>query len=107
VIVAVDRGRHEETIMIMSVAHASVDESEQRHVFGAWSNLIVGSRPEGLVDCYLLETEGAVQIAAIWTSVDDHDRAIHEEANHPAYAVFEASGADPTHSVYKVVGRLG
>jgi len=93
--------------MIMSLAHASVGESEQLNVFGAWSNLTVGTRPEGLVDCYLLETDGVVQIAAIWKSVDDHDRAIHEEANHPAYAVFEASGADPTHSVFTVVGRLG
>ena len=92
--------------MIMSVAHAAVDESERRNLFGEWSDLIVGDRPAGLVDCYLLETDGFVQIAAVWASREDHDRAVHEESNHPAYAVFEASGVDPTHSIYSIVGRL-
>ncbi len=93
--------------MIMSVAHAPVGESERDNVFGEWSDLVVGERPSGLVDCYLLETDGVVQIAALWTSREDHDRAVHEASNHPAYAVFEASGIDPTHSIYTVVGRLG
>jgi hypothetical protein len=92
--------------MIMSVAHAPVDVSEQANVFGAWSELIVGDRPTGLVDCYLLETDGAVQIAAVWSSREDHDRAVDDESNHPAYAVFEASGIDPTHSVFTIVGHL-
>lgn len=92
--------------MIMSIAHAPVEQSEQVNVFGAWSDLIVGERPSGLLDCYLLETDGIVQITAVWASLDDHDRAINEGANHPAYAVFEASGVECTHNVFKVVGHL-
>jgi len=92
--------------MIMSVAHAPVEESEQANVFGAWSELVVGERPTGLVDCYLLETDGVVQIAAVWNTIEDHDRAVHHESNHPAYTVFEASGVDPTHSMFTVVGHL-
>ncbi len=92
--------------MIMSVAHASVDASEHANVFGAWSELVVGDRPDGLIDCYLLETEGAVQITAVWKTLEDHDRAVHDEANHPAYAVFEASGVDPAHNLFAVVGHL-
>lgn len=92
--------------MIMSVAHATVGEATYSNVFGHWSDLVVGDRPDGLVDCYLLETDGLVQITAIWTSIEHHDRAIHEEANHPGYSVFEASGVDCTHTVFKVVGRV-
>ena len=55
--------------MIMSVGHASVDASEHANVFGAWSELVVGDRPDGLIDCYLLETEGAVQITAVWKTI--------------------------------------
>jgi hypothetical protein len=92
--------------MIMSVAHAPVDEASHANVFGAWSDLVVEERPKGLVDCYLLETDGVVQIVAIWKSVDDHDRAVEEESNHPAYAVFEASGLDPVHSIFNITGHL-
>jgi len=92
--------------MILSLAHARVDEATSANVFGAWSDLVVGDRPSGLVDCYLLEADGEIQIAAVWESADHHDDAIGEEGKHPAYAVFEASGLDPTHSVFKVVGRL-
>ncbi len=92
--------------MIMSIAHAPVGEATYANVFGAWSDLVVGERPDGLVDCYLLETDGHVQIAAIWSSREHHDRAIHEESNHPGYSVFEASGIDCTHTVFNVVGRV-
>ena len=64
--------------MIMSIAQAPVDEASHVNVFGAWSDLIVGERPTGLVDCYLLEADGVVQVAAVWRSIDDHD---HEERN--------------------------
>jgi len=92
--------------MILSFAHAPVDEATSANVFGAWSDLVVGDRPEGLIECYLLEGEGVVQVAAIWASVDHHDRALGEEQNHPAFAVFEASELDPTHTVFWVVARL-
>ena len=49
--------------MIMSLAHAAVDEATSANVFGAWSNLVVGEKPTGLVACYLLKAEGEVQIA--------------------------------------------
>jgi hypothetical protein len=74
---------------------------------GAWSNLVTGARPEGLVDCFLMEADGVVQVVALWESTDAHDRALGEEDTHPAFAVFEAMDADPTHAVFKVVGDLG
>ncbi len=92
--------------MIMSLAHAAVDEATSANVFGAWSNLVVGEKPTGLVACYLLKAEGSVQIAAIWESAEDHNQAIEEEGKHPAFAVFEASGLDPTHAIFEVVGHL-
>ena len=92
--------------MILSIAHAEVDEATNANVFGAWSNLVVGTRPDGLINCYLTEGEGVVQIAAIWETSEHHDRAISEEKSHPAYVVFEASGLDPTHTEYKIVGSL-
>ncbi len=45
-------------------------------------------------------------MVSIWESVEDHDRAIEEETNHPAYGFFEACGLDPTHAIYQVIGRL-
>ena len=93
--------------MILSLAHAPVEDASRDNLFGAWSDLVVGDRPNGLIDCYLLEDEGVVQVAAIWESVEAHDRAIGEERTHPAFVVFEASGLDPTHSVFSIVGRLG
>ena len=92
--------------MILSIAHAPTDEASSANVLGEWSNLVVGERPTGLIDCYLLQGEGVVQIVAIWAEAEDHDRALEEEHNHPAYAVFEASGLDATHTVLKVAGRL-
>lgn len=94
-------------MMILSLAHAPVEEASRDNLFGAWSDLVVGDRPNGLIDCYLLEDEGVVQVAAIWESAEAHDRAIGEERTHPAFVVFEASGLDPTHSVFSIVGRLG
>jgi len=94
-------------MMILSLAHAPVEDASRDNLFGAWSDLVVGDRPNGLIDCYLLEDEGVVQVAAIWESVEAHDRAIGEERTHPAFVVFEASGLDPTHSVFSIVGRLG
>lgn len=93
--------------MILSIAHAPVEDASRDNLFGAWSDLVVGDRPNGLIDCYLLEDEGVVQVAAIWESAEAHDRAIGEERTHPAFVVFEASGLDPTHSVFSIVGRLG
>ncbi len=92
--------------MILSITHAPLDEATNANLFGAWSDVVVGDRPTGLVDCYLLEGEEVVQIAAVWESAEDHDRAMGEEVNHPAFAVFEACGLDPAHTVFNVVGRL-
>lgn len=94
-------------MMILSLAHAPVEEASRDNLFGAWSDLVVGDRPNGLIDCYLLEDEDVVQVAAIWESAEAHDRAIGKERTHPAFVVFEASGLDPTHSVFSIVGRLG
>lgn len=93
--------------MILSVAHASLEDADSTHMFGIWSDMVVGERPAGLVDAYLLEGEGSIHVHAIWESVEAHDRAVHEDLNHPAFGFFEACGLDPTHVVYRVVGRIG
>jgi len=92
--------------MIFSIAHANADEAAHANVFGIWSDLVVGSRPEGLVDCYLLRSGDIVQIVAAWESIDHHDRAVHEGDAHPAYLVFEAAGLDCTHTVLDVMGSI-
>ena len=92
--------------MILSIAHADADEAVHANVFGAWSDLVVGARPNGLIDCFLLKADDVVQVAAVWESEDHHDRAISEEGNHPAYVVFEASGLDATHNVFDVIGSI-
>lgn len=92
--------------MILSIAEADADDAVHGNVFGAWSNLVVGNRPDGLVDSYLLREDGVVQVVAVWESLEHHDRAVHEDGAHPAYVVFEASGLDCTHRVLNVVGSI-
>ncbi len=92
--------------MILSMAHAEIAEARRDHLFGEWSDLVVGERPEGLVACYLIEDGDLVRVAALWTDAQAHDRALNDEAAHPAFRVFEAAGADPDHSVMKVVGSM-
>ena len=92
--------------MILSVAHALADDATAANVFGEWSNLVVGERPSGLLDCYLVEADGVVQVIATWADAEAYDRALNEERTHPAFAVFEASGLDPSHTVFKVAGHL-
>lgn len=93
--------------MILSIAQAEVDQATKDNLFGAWSNLVVGSRPDGLVNCYLLESDGMVQVAAVWVSLDHHDAALAGDPTHPGALVFSACGVDPTHSILEVVGHLG
>ena len=92
--------------MILSIAHAEVDDATHANVFGAWSDLVVGNKPDGLVDSYLLRSGGKVQVVAVWESLEHHDSAIHEDTTHPAYVVFEASGLDCSHEVLEVVGTI-
>lgn len=92
--------------MILSIAHADADEATHSNVFGAWSNLVVGKRPDGLVDSYLLKADDAVHVVAVWESLEHHDRAVHQDNAHPAYIVFEASGLDCTHQVMDVIGSI-
>lgn len=92
--------------MILSISQAPVADAARENLFGAWSDLQVGDRPEGLVDCYLLEAEGVVQIASVWASRDHHDQAVEGDGNHPGFFVFAACGLDPTNTVFSVMGRL-
>lgn len=92
--------------MIMSIAYASTDDAVSSNTFGAWSDLVVGDRPEGLIDAYLLQDDDEVRVVAIWASQEHHDRAAQDDA-HPVYDFFEACGLDPSHAVYRVEGRLG
>lgn len=43
--------------MILSMAHAQVDDAADANVFGEWSNLVGGARPDGLLNCYLVRAE--------------------------------------------------
>jgi len=93
--------------LILSIAHAPVDDPEAGYIFGAWSNIVVGERPAGLVDCYLSQTEGEVQMISVWNTAEDRDQALDERETNPEFGFFEACGLDPTHTTYKVIGRLG
>jgi len=97
---------HGGTHLILSIAQAQIDDAARENLFGAWSELLVGDRPRGLVDCYLLEADGTVQIAAIWESAELHEQAVRGDEGHPGLRVFAACGVDPTHTVFTVVGRL-
>lgn len=92
--------------MILSIAHAPVEDAARENLFGAWSDLLVGERPSGLVDCYLIEAEGTIQIVAIWETAEHHEEAVRGESGHPGLHVFAACGVDPTHDVFKVMGRI-
>jgi hypothetical protein len=92
--------------LILSISQAPVADATRENLFGAWSELQVGDRPDGLVDCYLLEADGVIQIAAIWASEEHHEQAVRGDERHPGLLVFAACGLDPAHSVYTVVGRL-
>lgn len=92
--------------MIVSIAHASVDDPDAEYIFGAWSNIVIGARPGGLIDCYLARGDDAVHMVSIWESAEDHHRAIGEEGSHPAFGFFDACGLDPSHTTYDVIGRL-
>jgi hypothetical protein len=93
--------------MILSMAHAQMDDAAHADVLGEWSKLVVGARPGGLLNCYLVRAEHEIRVLAFWASEEDHDRALGDEKNHPAYAVFEAAGLDATHTVLSVMGDLG
>lgn len=93
--------------MILSMAHAEVVEADRDNLYGEWSDLIVGEQPDGLLSAYLVTDAQYVRVAAVWESVEAHDRALADEKTHPAFRVFEAAGSDPHHTVMKVVGTLG
>lgn len=93
--------------MILSIASAAVDEPDAEYIFSAWSDMIVGDRPEGLVDCYLSKTDQVLQMVSLWDTVEAHDSALSDRESHPALGVFAACGVEPEHSVYHVIGQLG
>lgn len=92
--------------MILSMAHAEIPDAKHDHLMGEWSDLVVGDRPEGLVAAYLLRDGGYLRVAAIWRTLEAHDRALNHDKSHPAFQVFEAAGADPEHVVMDVIGSL-
>jgi hypothetical protein len=99
----VDRRRPMHTV---SLSRADVGKAESAHVFAAWSNLVTGTRPEGLDECFLLEGDGVIQVVGMWDSAEAHDRALADEANHPAFVVFEAAGVEVSHTVMEIVGSF-
>jgi hypothetical protein len=92
--------------MIFAVAEAEVAEADSHHLAGAWSNLVVGEQPDGLVESYLLSREGVWQVISVWDDADSLDRALGEEDSHPANAVFDAAGIDCRHTSMHVMGHL-
>lgn len=96
-----------EVQVIVSVAHASMEDAESTHMYGIWSDFVVGETPEGLVDCFLLRGDGSVHVHAIWENREAHDQAVEQRSIHPALGFFDACGLDPTHTVYEVIGRMG
>ena len=92
--------------MILSIAHAPVDDPDADYIFGAWSDIVVGDRPDGLVDCYLSRGDGVVHMVSIWDSLESHERALADRKTHPTFGFFAACGLDPEHTIYDVIGRL-
>lgn len=90
----------------MSIAHAAVDDPEADVIFGAWSNMVVGDRPDGLVDCYLSQGDDGVYMVSMWEDKDSYDRALLDRESHPDYGFFEACGLEPTSTTYEVIGRM-
>lgn len=90
----------------MSIAHASVDDPDADYIFGAWSNMVVGQRPDGLIDCYLSRGDDVVYMISVWDDAASYDRAMGDRDSHPDYGFFEACGLEPTSTVYEVVGRM-
>ncbi len=94
--------------MILSIAQASSEGAGTTEMFGIWSDMVVGDRPTGLVDSYLLQGDGTVHVVSVWESQEAHDAALQDKAtNHPAYGFFDACGLDPTHATFRVIGRMG
>jgi hypothetical protein len=92
--------------VIFAVAEAEVTEADSHHLAGAWSDLVVGKQPTGLVESYLVRGEGVWQVISVWDDADSLDRALGEEDNHPANAVFDAAGIDCRHTSMHVMGHL-
>ena len=92
--------------MILAVAEAEVDEADSHHLAGAWSDLVVGEQPKGLVESYLLRGEGVWRVVSVWDDADSLDRALGGEGSHPANAVFDAAGIDCRHTSMQVIGHL-
>mgnify|MGYP001594926388 CR=1 FL=1 len=92
--------------MILAIAEAEVAEADSHHLAGAWSDLVVGEQPDGLLECYLLRGEGVWRVISVWDDADSLDRALGEEDNHPANAVFDAAGIDCRHTSMAVIGHL-
>ena len=93
--------------MILSIASASVDDPEAEYIYSAWSDMVVGDRPEGLVDCSLSRSDEVLQMVSLWDSIEFHDRALADRESHPALGVFAACGVEPQHSTFQVMGQLG
>mgnify|MGYP001820927018 FL=1 len=92
--------------MIFAVAEAGVAEADSHHLAGAWSDLVVGDQPPGLVESYLLSEEGVWRVISVWDDIDSLNRALSEEGVHPANAVFDAVGVACRHTSMRVVGHL-
>jgi len=91
--------------VIVAIAHADVEEARVHHLMKAWSDLVVGDKPAGLVECLLLQGENGWQVTSIWNDEASLEQAHGDESAHPAFIVFEAAGAEPTHTTLRLTGR--
>ena len=95
-----------EGYVIFAVAEAEAAEADPHHVFGAWSDLVVGGQPPGLAEAFLLRGDGLWQVVSVWHDAESLDRALGDERTHPANAVFDAAGIDCRHTTMHVAGHL-
>lgn len=93
--------------MILSIASASVDDPDADYIYSAWSDMVVGERPQGLLECSLSKSDEVLQMVSIWDSIESHDQALSDRESHPALGVFAACGVEPQHSIFHVIGQLG
>jgi len=101
-----DLAGREERELITSIARAAVDDPDADYIFGAWSNMVVGERPKGLIDCYLSQGDKILYMVSVWEDNDAYDRALEDRESHPDYGFFRACGLEPTQALYDVIGRM-
>lgn len=92
--------------MIVAIAQADVEEARVHHLIAAWSDLVTGDKPHGLVECLLMRGDDEWHVTSIWDSEESLAKAHEDEGSHPAFVIFDAADAVPRHTTLELTGRF-